>query len=188
MAQIPRPPFVPFTCPSHGVRDMSAIKHFVFHTTEGGGTVESLASYFRSGTYGIMYITEPTGRCGSLGDWRKLVWHVASHNTECVGLEQIGYARYSTEDWFENLHQLWAAAWIAAYCSQELSIPLVQSARARHWIAPSGFCQHRDVPDNDHTDCGPGYPFGWVLARARDWRSSGVPAFVVDELRKARAA
>lgn len=187
MASIPRPPFVKFTTPTHGSRSLDQIKHFVFHTTEGLGSVESLSAFFRSGSYGIMYITEPDGRMGSLGDWSQVVWHVASHNTETVGLEQIGYASMTTEQWFERLHQLWAAAWIAAWCSQELGIPLIQSARARHWIAPSGFCQHRDVPDNDHTDCGGGYPFDWVLGRARDWRMGGIPIYVVDELKKAKA-
>jgi hypothetical protein len=191
-----RPPFVPFTITPEFTRPVSAIKHFVFHTTEGGGTVESLADFFQRtlhqrqhgpGTYreGVMYISEPNGRVGSLGDWRKGVFHVANHNTECVGLEQIGHSSLTTEQWFGRLHQLWSAAWIAAYVSEQLDIPLVRSAKDRRFIAPSGFCQHGDVPDNDHTDCGSGYPFGWVMDRAREWRANGVPAFVADEVRRA---
>jgi hypothetical protein len=176
--KVVRPPFVPINGCTQFRRELSQIKHFVFHDTEGGGTCESIGNYLNSKGYGIMYVSEPSGRVGSLGDWTKGVYHVALHNTECVGLEQIGYASTSSRGWFLKLRQLWAAAWIAAYVSQELGIPLVQSARNRAWIAPSGFCQHSEVPDNDHTDCGPGYPFGWVLNTASKWKESGVPVWV----------
>jgi hypothetical protein len=72
MATIPRPPFVAFTITPEFTRDKDAIKHFVFHTTEGTGTIEDLAHYFQTtlhpsssgGTYreGVMYISQPNGR------------------------------------------------------------------------------------------------------------------------------
>jgi hypothetical protein len=175
--KVTRPPFVPFSVPTHGTRTP---KHFVFHTTEGGGTVESLAAYFRNSGdgYGINYITQPSGRMGSIGSFVAETWHVASHNSECIGCEQIGFHYLTSRQWFLRIRQLWAAAWIAAWVSQELDIPLVRSALGRRWIAPSGFCQHSDVPDNDHVDCGAGFPFGWVLATAAKWKANGVPVWV----------
>jgi hypothetical protein len=183
-----RPPFVAFTITPEFTRDKDAIQHFVFHTTEGTGTIESLAHFFQTtlhpsssgGTYreGIMYITETNGRMGSLGDWTKGVYHVQSHNTECVGVEQIGFHTLDRVGWFKRKKQLWAAAWIAAWNSQELGIPIRRSALNRRWIKPSGFCQHSDVPDNDHVDCGAGYPFEWVLEIAAKWKANGVPVWV----------
>jgi hypothetical protein len=188
MATIPRPPFVAFTITPEFTRDKDAIKHFVFHTTEGTGTIEDLAHYFQTtlhpsssgGTYreGVMYISQPNGRIGSSGDWTNGYYHVQDHNTECVGIEQIGFHTLDRVGWFKRKKQLWAACWVAAWNSQELGIPLRRSALNRRWIAPSGFCQHSDVPDNDHVDCGAGFPFEWVLEIAAKWRVSGVPIWV----------
>lgn len=188
---VTRPPFVPFVVPVHGRR---RAKYFVFHTTEGGGTVESLAAYFRRTPdgLGVNYIIEPSGRMGSNGDFDAMTYHVADHNSECMGVEQIATHTWTSEKWFtqpvggDGPLMLWASAWLAAYVSQERDIPLRAAASNHRWTAPSGFTQHSEVPDNDHTDCGPGFPFGWVLGRAQAWLTDGVPAYVRDEILKAR--
>jgi hypothetical protein len=177
MATIPRPPFVPFTVPTHGRRTP---KHIVLHTTEGTGTIESLAEDFRTDGrgYGVNYITQPSGRMGSLGNFYAETWHVADENSICIGIEQIGTYLTTRVGWYRKIRQLWAACWVVAWISQELDIPIRRSAEGRRWIAESGVCQHSDVPLNDHNDCGPGYPFEWVLEIANKWRSSGVPIWV----------
>jgi hypothetical protein len=175
--KVVRPPFVPFTVPTHGTRTP---KHIVLHDTEGGGTVESLAAYFRNNGQGlgVNYIIEANGRMGSLGNFLSETWHVASHNSECIGIEQMGFASTSRVGWFRKIRQLWAACWVVAWIAQEMNIPIRRSAANRHWTASSGVCQHSDVPDNDHNDCGPNYPFGWILETAEKWRVNGVPAWV----------
>jgi hypothetical protein len=140
-------------------------------------TIESLAAYFRSSPsrLGVSYIIQKNGRMGSIGDFFAETWHVKSHNSECIGVEQIGSASISRAGWAFRKRQTVAAGWLAAWVSQQLEIPLVRCAENRRWTAPSGFCQHADVPDNDHTDCGPGYPFDMVLRRAELFREHGVP-------------
>lgn len=186
--KVVRPPFVKFTITPEFTRDKDEIKHFVFHTTEGAGTIESLSSWFQRTLYtsddgskyryGIMYITESNGRMGSSGDWANGYYHVGKHNTECVGLEQIAFHTFDVVTWFKRKRQLWAACWIAAWNSQELGLPLHRSAMNHRWIQPSGFCEHRDVPDNNHSDCGDGFPFEWVLETAAKWKANGVPVWV----------
>ena len=181
-----RPPFVPFQCPTHGTRHA---KHFVIHDTEGHGTVESVSHYFTAQGlgYGINYITEQTGRMGSLGSFNAETWHVIDHNSECIGCENVGFASTSKHDWYDKyLHQLWAQAWIIAWVCGNLKIPFRQSARNRQWLYPSGVCRHLDVPDNDHTDPGSGYPFLFVLEHAQTWHNKGVPQYIQDILRKAK--
>jgi hypothetical protein len=174
-----RPPFVHFSQTTHGKRRPL---YFVFHTTESNdaATVEEIASYLQNQTpgYGINYITQANGRCGSLGDFFAETWHVEQHNNSCIGNEQVGTYKRSRMMWYVHLRQLWASAWIAAWVSQELDIPLRIGALNRRWVASSGFCQHRDVPDNDHVDCGDGFPIGWVLGRAKAWCEGGVPVWV----------
>jgi hypothetical protein len=183
MGRIIRPPFVPFTVATVGTRRP---RYFVHHTTESNGTIEGLAAYFRNDTprLGINYITQASGRMGSLGSFVAETQHVQWHNSICIGCENMGFHWYTEKMWFTRLRQLWAAAWISAWVSQEMDIPLRIGALNRRWVADSGFCEHRDVPDNDHVDCGPGFPLGFVLQCARKWQAGGVPVWVRTALPK----
>ena len=146
--KVQRPPFVIFDLATHGTRDP---KHFVLHMTEGYGSIEWLAGYFRdSGPLGVTFITEPNGRMGMLREGPMAeTYHVLSHNSECIGVEQIGFSSRTRRQWLTTYkRQFWAVCWIGAWAGQELDIPTVQSAKDRRWIAPSGYCQHSDVPDN----------------------------------------
>lgn len=180
--KVVRPPFVKFVVPTHG---SMTPRHLALHTTEGSGTVESLAAYFRGpesarqGGLGVQYIVEQNGRLGSLGSFSAKTYHVGPANSICLGVEQIGTYRTSNHDWFAKYQrQLRSTVWIAAWVSQQLEIPLRQSAVAGRWVYPSGVCEHKDVPGNDHLDCGPGYPLGWVIETASKWRRDGVPLWV----------
>lgn len=177
--RIVRPPFVPFAVPTHGRR---VARYFVFHTTESpeSTTIENLAAYFRGTTdqLGVNYIVQANGRMGSLGDFDALTYHVANENSVCIGNEQVATYRRTSEQWFEHRNQLWASTWVMCWVCQERDIPLRVGARGHRFVADSGVCEHRDLPQNDHIDCGDGFPLGWVLNTGRNWMARGVPSYV----------
>jgi hypothetical protein len=174
---VPRPPFVPFTVPTHGVRNFNT---FVFHTTEGIDSIKGLSDFFlRTGDgLGTNYTITSRGGMGSNGNPFTKTYHVRGGNGYCVGCELCGRASRTSREWFTQIHQLWGAAWLAAWVNQRWNIALVKNHNKGVRLAPTGFCGHGDVPGNDHWDPGPNFPWGFVLGRARDWRKNGVPLFV----------
>lgn len=193
-AVCPKPPLqsLPGLVVIHGIRPLTAIKHVVLHTTEGGGTLQSLGTFFKDETPekdGVCFAVDPAGGCCQYVPETAIVWHVASHNTECIGIEQIGFHDFTRAEWLgPRLDQIHATAWIVAWLCQEHGIPVRRSAADRKWIQPSGVCQHDDVPDNDHLDCGPGYPFDVVLSLASAWQHGGPPLAIQQHLRALQAA
>jgi N-acetylmuramoyl-L-alanine amidase len=175
-----KPPFLTgpiYKVPTHGTRTP---KYFVIHVTEGGGTCESLSAYFRNsgGGLGVTFTNEPSGRCSQNVSLDATTWHVKKHNSECVGIEQIGWANKSRL-WWTTLgrRQLYSTAWIVAWACEQYGIPIIQASdNRRKWTHPAGVTQHMWVPDNDHDDCGPGYPFDLVLKYATKWTRTGSPA------------
>jgi hypothetical protein len=180
--------------PLHGIR---AVDHIVFHTTEGGGDVHSLARYFRSTPAGLgsSFATEPDGTIGIyVPHLTAKTYHVANHNSQCIGIEQIGYAHLRRSEWLEKggrLRQIYAGAWLAAWLCDQLDIPAHASGSAaggRQFVYQQGLTQHMWVPDNDHDDCGSGYPWDVVVPLVKKWVKRGGPTrstrnFVVNGVR-----
>lgn len=177
MGKVQRPPFVPFTVPTHGT---SVWDKFIVHTTEGAetSTIEGLAEFFRNHPQklGITYIIEKSGRMGSMLAPRRVVYHVKGANTVARGVELVGTAHFTSRLWFLRLRQLWAVAWLMAWVNQEYLVPLVKQGE-KNW-GSRGFYGHGDVPGNDHWDPGPNFPWGFVLKLARKWAVNGVPRHV----------
>lgn len=172
-----KPPIVQDHVPTHGTRTPRFI---VLHTTEGGGTVESLARYFRSTPDGLgsTFLIEPDGRIGQYARLDERTYHVRSHNSEMLGIEQIGHASTSRKDWLGKYRrELFATAWTLAWLSEQLGIPLIIAANdRRQMLHKAGVLQHSQVPDNDHNDCGAGYPVDFVMKFAQKWLKTGGPA------------
>lgn len=173
------PPFKKDTVPTHGFRRAD---YFVLHVTEGGGDVHSLAAFFR-GTperLGITFATEPNGTPAMYCGINDETYHVEQQNSRCIGLEQIGYARTSRAKWLTvYLRQIYMAAWIVAWASEQCNIPLIAAGSpvtGRRYIHSKGITQHMWVPLNDHNDCGSGYPFDKVMALAVRWKKTGGPS------------
>lgn len=173
-----RPPFVQDHVPVHGSRHAPYI---CLHTTEGLGTVESYARYFRgtAAQLGSSFLIERSGRAGiyvaSLDD---RTYAVKNHNTDCISIEQSGFAATSRNDWLKKYRrQLFATAWTCAWLGDQLDIPMIIAGQhnPRRFTHPKGILQHADVPDNDHTDCGPGYPVDFVVKFAAKWIKMGGP-------------
>lgn len=96
-----------------------------------------------------------------VADDRK-AWTAGHVNGYALQIEQVGFARFSRDEWLNNRHKQLenTAAWIA-YWSKKYGIPI------RHSTS-HGVCQHSDVSGpGGHSDCGPGYPFDYVLKLAR---------------------
>jgi len=92
-------------------------------------------------------------------------WTQAAYNSVALSIEQIQPADMPREKWLSDYRpQLeTVAGWIAKW-SVTHGIPI------RHSTS-SGVCQHRDLgaAGGGHADVGPGYPFDWVLERARKY-------------------
>jgi hypothetical protein len=164
--------------PTHGKRTAS---YFVLHTTEGNGTVESYGRYFRNTAVGLgtTFVLERDGRLGQMAELDDRTYHVKSHNSEMIGVEQVGFAATSRLAWLTLYRrQLFMAAWLIAWVSQELDIPVQLAVDHGRTLARHGVLQHRQVPDNDHDDCGNGYPVDFVMKWAGKWRHSGGPTLL----------
>jgi hypothetical protein len=181
--QVMRPPLVAYTLPScyHGTREASK---GVAHTTEGLGTVETYGEFFKRtpDKLASTFLVERTGRAGIyVAQLNIKTYHVANHNSECYGIEQVGFASTSRKDWLTKYkRQIYMTAWIFAWANQGFKDPIAMHSTGsdrtgRHFIFVEGLTQHKWVPDNDHDDCGPGYPWDVVTELADKWAKRGAP-------------
>ena len=174
-----KPPFVVDHVPVHGSRSPSYI---CLHTTEGLGSIKSYAAGFRDTReqLGSSFMVERDGRTGIyvalLSD---RTYTQEKQNSKCISIEQVGFAATSRDDWLKKYRrQLFATAWLCAWLCEQLDIPPVLAGSektGRKFIAPKGITQHRWLPLNDHTDCGPGYPIDFVVRYAAKWLKTGGP-------------
>lgn len=167
---VPRPPFLPFVVQSHGQAPWHT---FVVHTTEGADGVANLQAFFRrqGRGFGTTWTISSKGAMGFNGNLNSITWHVKAHNTDHRGCELGGaHAADSSITWFRRLPQLWALAWLLAWLHKGGHIELR--------MGEGGVVGHVMVPDNDHTDPGKAFPYGFVLKLARNWSKTGVPAWV----------
>lgn len=143
----------------------------VLHTTEshnrpGVGDLQSLASWFDNAS---AQASAHIGNDAEGNDIRMVpddakAWTQARFNSVALSIEQVGQA--SQTSWPDA--QLDNTARWLAHWSRKYEIPLVHSV-AR------GVCQHSDLgaAGGGHHDCGPGYPLGEVLQRARHYTNGG---------------
>jgi hypothetical protein len=169
---VPRPPFLPFPVPTHGTSDWHT---FVVHTTEGADGVRNLSGFFfrQAKGFGTTFTITSRGAMGFNGNLNAITWHVKGHNTDYRGCELGGsFARFTTFEWFDKrLTQMWALAWLMAWLHKGGHIDLQKKQ-------PGGIVGHVNVPGNDHTDPGKGFPWGFVIGLAQKWSKTGVPLFV----------
>lgn len=188
IVKVRRPPLVMYPVPEcyHGTRIPD---YGIGHTTEGLGTVESLGAYFARTPDRLCstFAVERTGRAGMyVANMAVKTYHVANHNSQCYGIEQFGYARTSRDEWLTKYRrQLYMTAWIFAWADYEVGLlrggdPITtqkagSEKTGRTFTHSEGLSQHRWVPDNDHDDCGTGYPWDLVSTLAIKWAKTGGP-------------
>lgn len=134
------------------------------HDVKGIADIAGIATFWHNQGlgYGSHFIVDGEGLLGQ-GTWGgNIAWHVASHNTGSIGIEQIGYARWKGAAWLDRKSQLNRVAHLVAFLSDYWDIPLVHST-------DHGVCMHRDFK-GDHTDPGTAYAiaaFPHVMRRAK---------------------
>lgn len=137
-------------------------RRIVLHSTEsndyvGKRDILGVAAFWakQDKGYGAHFITDKQGLVGMGLKPTRVAWHVENHNTGSVGIEQIGFARFSPKIWWHRPRQLHATAQVIAALSAEYDIPI------RHHI-DHGVSLHADF-HGEHSDPGKMYPLGHVL-------------------------
>lgn len=171
---------VPFPSPNFSVRN-SAVSTVVLHTAEGASSIEGLGAFFSRPSSGVsshVGIDDSPGRVGEYVRRGFKAWTASAANPWSVQAELCGFARWSRDEWMTHPAMLAnTAAWIGEECAV-FGIPIVglDPAGAQ---APGvkGVCQHADLGrmGGGHWDCGPGFPFEYVLEMARPKLSVPVP-------------
>jgi N-acetyl-anhydromuramyl-L-alanine amidase AmpD len=152
-----------YQCETHGRHHPVRI---ILHDTEshdhaGVQDIRGIEAFWkRQGAgYGSHYIIDGDGNIGAGPHPTLITWHTGGANTNSIGIELIGFARFSRVQWLRRRRQLAALARLLAYLSDRYDIPLVRSIE--------GVCLHRDFPKSGHTDPGPGFPHKRVVWMAR---------------------
>lgn len=103
------------------------------------------------------------------------------NNWNGIQIEQSGFARQTSADWNDAYSKalLERTARLIAEISKRYAIPIVpldaSDLRADRRGVTTHVAVSRAWGRSDHTDPGPNYPFGKVLARAKVLRGSGPP-------------
>lgn len=165
-------------------RNGRRIDAIVVHTTEtpdrgGYGELTKLARYFVKARKSTHVTTDGEGYSSRMVDDDRLAYHATYWNVSTLGLEQVGYAAFGEDRWFERSTQLeagaqWIAHWAAKY---RIPIRRCEVAGLRYnrrkrvvagVITRRGVCTHGQVDPRNRHDPGRGYPFEVVLERARE--------------------
>lgn len=155
-----------------GAQDTSYPPRLVLHTTEGGGTVESLAAYYHHSTFWPHFTADikahqlaqhiPLTRGG------RALSHTDATQTNdghCIQVEIIGFANESPQwadadvRWLgQALSPVLEALGInrsgPAFVAGGAGLSAPQRMSEATWRAFNGVCGHQHVPENDHYDPG----------------------------------
>ena len=155
---------------THGPSDPKVI---VLHDTEshdqaGIGDVKGVLDYL-AGTADELnahLVIDSEGNTGQGAMFKRMCYHARGGNTNSIGIEQIGFARFGFVGWWARKQQLDKVAKWLAYLSKTYGIPLEHSTT-------HGVCMHKDIPAGGHSDPGVGYPFDRVLKMAQTYKRNG---------------
>lgn len=149
----------------------------ILHTTQGHdrpglSDLESLAAEFNdpASQASSHMATDGEGHIARYVYDKFKAWSVCSFNPYTLNIEQVGFAEFSTAQWFQRPLQLKATAAICAQWSFEWGIPLRKGRIGSGLeIKRDGILQHKDlgILGCGHVDCGSGYPQGYVIRLAQ---------------------
>lgn len=143
-----------------GVRDIAAIFSF-WHTqkTASGELAQ----------YGAHFVVDADGNVGEGGRPDRIQWHTGGLNTGSIGIEQIGFARFSRLIWKRRRRQqLYAVARLCAWAHGEYGIPLkVQRNPQSPGITTHKRVGEAGIDTSGHTDPGSGYPLLFMITLAK---------------------
>lgn len=151
---------------AHGVRQVT--KGVVVHTIEG--TDEGAESWFKNrqaaGLGAHVIIGQESDRIIQTTDLNNVCWHAVGANSNYVGIEHEGFARYTKTEWLKkvNRHMLRASANRAAWICWHYK--LGRPTRRKNVFG------HVDFPQGGHNDPGTGWPWWLYIFMARRAYSS----------------
>jgi hypothetical protein len=156
-------------------RQGARIHGLVLHTTEGDDhtadhqDLVGLGQLFHSEEASAHLAVNRDGVFARYVNDRDAAWAVCYLNPVTLNLEQVGFAEFSRDDWFGRHAQLHGAAEFLAYGHIHYGVPLHPGKVEGGAITEAGVFQHGQLglPGSGHSDCGPGYPQGYVTLLAR---------------------
>jgi hypothetical protein len=156
-------------------REGARIHGLVLHTTEGGDSpsadadLHTLGSVFDGEEASAHVGVNVDGKFGRYVEDSQKAWAVCNFNAMTLSLEQIGFAAFSTADWFKRHDQLKGAAEFLQYGHEKYGVPIRKGKCSGGAITRDGVFQHKDFGTMGcgHVDCGPGYPQAYVELLAR---------------------
>lgn len=166
-------------------REGAPIDAIVIHVTEsddrpGTTDLSKLARFLAGRGLAAHAANDAEGTSSRMVADDRLAYHVTYWNRGTLGLEQVAYANLTSAQWLRDRRpQLDStAAWIA-YWAREYRIPIrrcevagLRYNRKKRVIAGTmvkrGVCSHAELDPRNRDDPGPGYPWGYVLAKARE--------------------
>jgi hypothetical protein len=156
-------------------REGARIHGLVLHTTEGGDSpsgnadLHTLGSVFDGEEASAHIGVNVAGKFGRYVEDSAKAWAVCNFNAMTLNLEQIGFAAFSTSDWFKRHDQLKGAAEFLQYGHEKYGVPIRKGKCSGGAITRDGVFQHKDfgIMGCGHVDCGPGYPQSYVELLAR---------------------
>lgn len=147
----------------------------VLHTTEGHdrpgvSDLEGLGAFFDTVDASSHVANDRDGNDARyVADERK-AWTQAHYNPVSLSIEQIGFARFSRDDWVKDRSaQLRNSAEWIAYWSKLHGIPIQEGEVRNGHVVKPGVITHAALGQlgGGHHDPGGGYPLDLVLAMAR---------------------
>jgi hypothetical protein len=162
--------------PKQSSREGARIHGLVLHTTEGSdhpdglSDLKTLGQIFHNEEASAHIGVNVAGKFGRYVEDGMKAWAVCNFNSITLSLEQIAFAAYSREDWYRHRHlQLHGASEFLAYGHTHYGVPLRPGKVAGSAIVEAGIFQHKDlgISGSGHSDCGDGYPQGYVTLLAK---------------------
>lgn len=147
-----------------------------WHDTECGDAqgikeLEGVVAFWqRQGLgYGAHLIIDKDGNSALCANFDEECWHTENRNGGMIGIELIGYARFTPKLWFLRLAQLNKLAKWIAYARAEHGIPIDFNVN-KGW---SGHVDQSKAFGGTHYDPGAGFPRRYVLRKARIYYQKG---------------
>jgi hypothetical protein len=165
---------------SSGHRRLEDIRHLVLHDMEVTlykEAAEAVGRYFEMGSSGgSTHYGVDNDSIQQYLPIDEVCWGAPNANFDGVHIEQMGRADWSTSEWKRKAEgTLDRTAWLLARLSKRLSIPLTKMTDTQLRNNAKGVTTHRQVTKvlhgGTHTDPGSGYPFDYVLRKARAYKA-----------------
>jgi hypothetical protein len=159
--------------PNYSGRDYNGVRLIVMHTAEGARTYQDLGHFFQNPANQVssqVGIDDTRGTIGEYVTRGNKPWTQASYNPVAVAAELCGFASWSHDVWMNSHHNMLlnAADWTREECGKA-GIPIDALGDAQAQGSGRGCCQHINLGSGGggHVDCGPGFPWPYVLDLAR---------------------